>query len=80
MLATSVGSGFLGGIVAGFLAGYLTLWLNNTIKLPKNLQGLKPVLILPLLSTLVVGLAIIFVIGPPMKIVVRGAVELAPNP
>jgi PTS system fructose-specific IIC component len=69
MLATSVGSGFLGGIIAGFLAGYLTLWLNNIIKLPKNLQGLKPVLILPLLSTLVVGLAMVYFIGPPMKVV-----------
>jgi PTS system fructose-specific IIC component len=59
----------LGGIVAGFLAGYLTLWLNNAIKLPKNLQGLKPVLILPLLSTLVIGLAMIYLIGPPMKVV-----------
>jgi PTS system fructose-specific IIC component len=68
MLATTIGSGFLGGIVAGFLAGYLTLWLNNLIKLPKNLQGLKPVLILPLLSTLVVGLAMVFLIGPPMKV------------
>jgi len=72
MLATFVGSGFLGGIVSGFLAGYLTLWLNNTIKLPKNLEGLKPVLILPLLSTLVVGLAMIYLIGPPMKVVNTG--------
>jgi PTS system fructose-specific IIC component len=69
LLATSVGSGFFGGIIAGFLAGYVTLWLNNTIKLPKNLQGLKPVLILPLLSTLVVGLAMVYLIGPPMKVV-----------
>lgn len=69
MLATTVGSGFLGGIVAGFLAGYLTLWLNNAIQLPKNLQGLKPILILPVLSTLVVGLAMIYLIGPPMKVV-----------
>jgi PTS system fructose-specific IIC component len=67
MLAASVGAGFLGGIVAGFLAGYLTRWLNQTIKLPENLQGLKPVLILPLLSSLVVGLAMIFLIGPPVK-------------
>jgi PTS system fructose-specific IIC component len=72
MLATSVGSGFLGGIVAGFLAGYLTLFLNNAIKLPKNLQGLKPVLILPVLSVLVVGLAMIYLIGPPMKAVNDG--------
>jgi PTS system fructose-specific IIC component len=69
MLATSVGSGFLGGLVAGFLAGYVTLALNTYIKLPKNLQGLMPVLILPLLSTLIVGLAMVYVIGPPMKVV-----------
>jgi PTS system fructose-specific IIC component len=68
-LATFVGSGFFGGILAGFVAGYLTLWLNNLIKLPKNLQGLKPVLILPVLSTLITGLAMVFVIGPPMRIV-----------
>ena len=67
MLATSVGAGFFGGLIAGFLAGYVTLWLNNLIKLPKNLQGLMPVLILPFLSTLIVGLSLIYVIGPPMK-------------
>jgi PTS system fructose-specific IIC component len=66
MLATTVGAGFLGGIVAGFIAGYLTQFLNNKIQLPDNLQGLKPVLILPLLSTLIVGLLMIFVIGPPV--------------
>ncbi len=71
MLATSVGSGFLGGIVAGFLAGYLTKALNDNIKLPQNLQGLKPVLILPFLSTLIVGLLMIFVIGPPVKLVLN---------
>ena len=69
MLATTIGSGFLGGMLAGFVAGYLTLWLNNSIKLPKNLQGLKPVLILPVLSTLIVGLAMVYLIGPPMKVV-----------
>ena len=69
MLASSVGSGFFGGLIAGFLAGYVTLLLNTYIKLPKNLQGLMPVLILPVLSTLVVGLLLIFVIGPPMKII-----------
>jgi fructose PTS system EIIBC or EIIC component len=72
MLATTVGAGFLGGIVAGFIAGYLTQFLNNIIKLPENLQGLKPVLILPLISTLVVGLLMIFVIGPPVKVAMNG--------
>jgi fructose PTS system EIIBC or EIIC component len=69
LLATTIGSGFLGGLVAGFLAGYVTLALNTYIKMPKNLKGLMPVLILPLLSTLIVGLAMVFLIGPPMKVV-----------
>ncbi|WP_320044597.1 PTS fructose-like transporter subunit IIB [uncultured Desulfobacter sp.] len=68
LLAANVGAGFLGAIVAGFIAGYLTQFLNDSIKLPQNLSGLKPVLILPFLSTMVVGLLMIYVIGPPMKI------------
>jgi PTS system fructose-specific IIC component len=72
MLASTVGAGFLGGIVAGFLAGYLTQLLNVKIQLPDNLQGLKPVLILPLISTLIVGLLMIFVIGPPVKVALNG--------
>jgi PTS system fructose-specific IIC component len=72
MLATTVGAGFLGGIVAGFIAGYLTQFLNAKIQLPENLQGLKPVLILPLTSTLIVGLLMIYVIGPPVKVAMTG--------
>lgn len=67
MLASIIGAGFLGGIAAGFAAGYFTLWLNNSIKLPDQLAGLKPVLILPLISSLVIGLVMIFLIGPPVK-------------
>ncbi len=52
MLATTVGAGFLGGIIAGFMAGYLTRFLNDKIRLPQSLAGLKPVLILPFLSFL----------------------------
>ncbi|MFL6196791.1 MAG: PTS fructose-like transporter subunit IIB [Thermoanaerobaculia bacterium] len=66
MLAMTLGAGFLGGIAAGFLAGYVTRLMNDHIPLPENLQGLKPVLILPLLSTLAVGLIMIFVVGPPV--------------
>jgi PTS system fructose-specific IIC component len=71
MLATTVGSGFLGGILAGFLAGYLTQFLNKKINLPENLQGLKPILILPVLSTLIVGLLMMYLIGPPVKVVLN---------
>jgi fructose PTS system EIIBC or EIIC component len=69
MLASSVGAGFLGGIAAGFLAGYFTRWLNGVLKLPDNLAGLKPVLLLPLISSLVIGLTMIYVVGPPVKTV-----------
>ncbi len=65
-LAASTGAGFLGGIIAGFLAGYTTRWLNRTIRLPRTLAGLKPVLILPLLGTAIVGLLMLFVIGGPV--------------
>jgi len=71
MLAMTLGAGFLGGIAAGFLAGYVTKFMNDHIRLPQNLEGLKPVLILPLLSTLVVGLIMMFVVGPPVTAVLN---------
>jgi hypothetical protein len=61
-----LGAGFLGGIVAGFIAGYGVDALNRAIRLPKNLQGLKPVLILPLLGTLLTGLLMIYAVGTPV--------------
>jgi len=66
MLAASLGSGFLGGIAAGFIAGYGTDFLNKKIQLGRNLDGLKPVLILPVLGSLLVGLLMIYVIGTPV--------------
>lgn len=74
-LAQQLGAGFLGGIVSGFLAGYLTLFLAKKIKLPDNLEGLKPVLILPFLSTLSVGLLMIFVIAPPVQSILSAMTE-----
>jgi PTS system fructose-specific IIC component len=67
LIATTIsGAGFLGGIAAGFLAGYTVYYLNKWIKLPRNLAGLMPVLILPVLGTLIVGLLMVFVIGTPV--------------
>lgn len=65
-LAVQLESGFLGGIVAGFLAGYLALALVKYIKLPTTMEALKPILIVPLLSSLVVGLIMFFVVGEPV--------------
>ena len=66
-LAGEVNTGFLGAILAGFLAGYATRFLATHIKLPQTLAGLKPVLILPLASTIIVGLAMYYVIGQPIS-------------
>lgn len=71
MLAASLGAGFLGGIIAGFLAGYSALLINRQLTLPRNLEGLKPVLIIPLLATLVVGVLMIYVVGTPVASVLR---------
>ncbi|MEX3557411.1 MAG: fructose-specific PTS transporter subunit EIIC [Burkholderia sp.] len=68
MLVASLGAGFLGGIVSGFLAGYAALLINRHLRLHRNLEGLKPVLIIPLLSTMIVGLLMIYVVGTPVAV------------
>ena len=66
MLAQQLNAGFLGGIAAGFLAGFVARTLRDRIRLPRNLEGLKPVLVIPLLSALIVGLLMTYVIGAPV--------------
>ncbi|MTH34981.1 PTS fructose transporter subunit EIIBC [Paracoccus limosus] len=65
VIAGSIGAGFLGGIAAGFIAGYVILVLTRIIRLPRTLQGLMPVLILPLLGTAITGLLMFYVVGAP---------------
>lgn len=65
MLAGALNAGFLGALIGGFLGGYAALFLKSHIKLPKGLEGLMPVLIVPLLSSVVVGMTMIFVVGTP---------------
>ena len=72
VIADSVGAGFLGGIVGGFLAGYTVRWLNQAIKLPRTLDGLKPVLILPLLGATITGLLMYYVVGGPVAAILAG--------
>ena len=72
VIAESIGAGFLGGIVGGFLAGYLVRWLNQTIQLPRTLEGLKPVLILPLLGATLTGLLMYYVVGAPVASALAG--------
>lgn len=68
MLASIGGSGFLGGMIAGIIAGYTVLWLKKVFKnLPESLQGLTPVLILPLLGTFVTGLVMFYLVNAPLS-------------
>lgn len=62
---SEAGAGFLGGIIAGFLAGYVALAIKK-VKVPKAIQPIMPIIIIPVLSSLIVGLAFIFVIGAPV--------------
>ncbi|MFM7426090.1 MAG: PTS fructose-like transporter subunit IIB [Elainella sp.] len=79
MLASNLGMGFLGGILSGYLAGYIARWIRDHINLPTNFEGLKPVLVIPLLSTLVVGLLLIYVFGAPVKAILDGLTAFLQN-
>lgn len=61
-------AGFIGGIIAGFLAGYVVLALKK-IKVPKAVQPVMPIIFIPIIGTLIVGLAFIFIIGAPVSAV-----------
>lgn len=71
-LAGKYGAGFIGGLLAGFLAGYTVYYLKKFIKLPKSMEGLMPVLVLPVLSTLIVGIIMIYVLANPVKAINDG--------
>jgi len=72
MLASQLGAGFLGGIIAGFIAGYTAQFIRDKVRLPQNLEGLMPVLVIPLLASLVTGLLMIYVVGGPAKWLMDG--------
>jgi PTS system fructose-specific IIC component len=75
MLASSIGAGFLGGIISGFLAGYVAKAIADHVKLPPTMNALKPILIIPFIATLVVGLIMIYVVGEPVAWIMRSMTE-----
>lgn len=67
MVASAGGAGFLGALLAGFIAGYLVVLLKKIFsKLPNSLEGIKPVLLYPLLGILGIGAIMYFLINPPV--------------
>ena len=68
LLASQGGSGFLGALIAGFAAGYLVLLVKKLVSgLPQAREGTKPVLFYPVLGVLFIGIAITFIINPPVS-------------
>lgn len=62
---SEAGAGFIGGIIAGFLAGYVALGIRK-MKVGRALQPIMPIIIIPVLASLIVGLIFVFVIGAPV--------------
>ena len=66
-MAASGGSGFLGALLAGFAGGYIVVALRKVFScLPESLEGIKPVLLYPVLGIFIMGVLMQFVITPPV--------------
>ncbi|MDQ1293052.1 MAG: fructose system or component, partial [Actinomycetota bacterium] len=65
-LSVSVGAGFLGGIAAGFVGGLVALWLTRR-EVPRGVRGVMPVVVIPLVSTLLTGALMLVVLGRPLR-------------
>lgn len=66
VLANNLKAGFIGGIIAGLIAGYVARWIKSW-KVNKNLKPIMPIFVIPLLSSLIVGFLMIYVIGTPIS-------------
>lgn len=67
VIAKTIGAGFLGGLIGAIFAGYLTKALMEKIHLPKAIQTLKGLILVPLLSVFITGMFMIFIVGEPVK-------------
>lgn len=70
-LAANGGSGFLGGMLGGLLAGYVVQLLVEKVNPPKSFASLYNLIIVPLVATLVIGLAMVFLIDKPIGMVLE---------
>jgi fructose PTS system EIIBC or EIIC component len=67
MMAASSGAGFLGGMIAGFLAGYVVVFLKWALsRLPRSLEGIKAILLYPLLGIAITGFIMLYGINGPV--------------
>jgi fructose PTS system EIIBC or EIIC component len=71
LLAVEIGAGFLGGLAGGLLAGAIVIAIKR-VKVPRGVAGVMPVVVIPLVSTLVVGGLMLVVIGQPIAALQEG--------
>lgn len=70
-IAVTLGAGFIGGLVTGLLAGLVAAWIGSW-KTPRWLASLMPVAVIPLLTSLIVGLAMYLLLGQPLASIMEG--------
>lgn len=70
-ISVMVGAGFIGGLVTGLLAGLIAYWIQ-TWKVPRWLGSLMPVVIIPLLTSLAIGLIMFLLLGRPLESLMLG--------
>ena len=80
LLAVNSNAGFLGGLVAGFVAGYVMNWIKKMLRnVPKTFEGLKAILLYPVLGLLAVGLLMFFLIGPFFSVINNAMLDFLNN-
>ena len=65
-ISVTVGAGFIGGLITGIIAGLVAMWIGSW-KVPRIIGSLMPVVIIPLLTSLVVGLSMYLLLGRPLE-------------
>lgn len=66
LYGSDAGAGFIGGIITGILSGYVALAIKK-IPVGKYVAPIWPIIVIPILTTLIVGLAFIYIIGHPVS-------------
>lgn len=80
LMALNSNSGFLGGLAAGFLAGYVVILLRKAFAgLPRALDGLKPILLYPVVGLLVTGTIMFYLFDPFFSWINLGLIDILNN-
>lgn len=70
-IAVTLGAGFIGGLVTGLIAGFVAMWIGKW-NVPRWIGSLMPVVIIPLLATMITGLLMYLLLGAPLAAIMEG--------